>query len=189
MIDELQNQSAVSNLKSAIDLLAAPVLVLNQNFEPLNVCSTRRALTLTLTGKAEVLEFSEGMVRAPSTIVECPSVIRLQYMVRHPQRRVSLTRHEIFLRDNYTCQYCGKHTRDLTLDHILPRSKGGRHTWDNLVSACSNCNHKKGQRTPDQAKMRLRSVPREPRPNPYAILRRFTASGELVAEWQPYLPG
>ena len=177
---QIQTQSAI---------LAAPVLVLNQNFEPLNVCSTKRALVLTLTGKAEVLEISESEVRSPSTIVECPSVIRLQYLVRRPRRRVPLTRREIFVRDGYTCQYCGKRTHDLTLDHIMPRSKGGRHTWDNLVSACYECNHKKGQRTPDQAKMRLRSVPREPRPNPYAVLHRFTPDGEPVAEWRPYLPG
>ena len=174
--------------QSAITVLAAPVLVLNQNFEPLNVCSTRRALTLTLTGKAEVLETTRSEVRSPSTKVACPSVIRLHYLVIRPRRRVPLTRHEIFVRDGYACQYCGKRARDLTLDHILPRARGGRHTWDNLVSACYDCNHKKGQRTPDQAKMRLRSVPREPRPNPYAILRRFTPNGELAAGWQAYLP-
>jgi 5-methylcytosine-specific restriction endonuclease McrA len=188
MVNDILIQSQVRN-PNEIAVLTAPVLVLNQNYEPLNVCSTRRALVLTLTGKAEVLEISDIEVRSPSTIVECPSVIRLQYLVRRPRRRVPLTRREIFVRDHHTCQYCGVRTRDLTLDHIIPRSKGGRHAWDNLVSACYECNHKKGQRTPDQAKMRLRSVPREPRPNPYAVLRRFTPNGELVAEWQPYLPG
>lgn len=170
-------------------ILTAPVLVLNQNFEPLNICSTKRALTLTLSGKAEVLETAEFVLRAPSTMIEQPSVIRLQYMVHRPRRRVPLTRRSIFIRDGYSCQYCGKHANDLTLDHILPRSRGGPHSWDNLVSACYECNHKKGQRTPDQAKMRLRSIPREPRANPYATLRRLTPNGELVAQWQPYLPG
>ncbi|MEO5952416.1 MAG: HNH endonuclease, partial [Chloroflexia bacterium] len=110
-------------------------------------------------------------------------------MVRRPQRRVPLSRREIFVRDNYTCQYCGKRTHDLTLDHIIPRSRGGPNSWDNLVSACHDCNGKKGQRTPDQAKMYLRSVPREPRPNPYPNLQRLTTNGELVEQWQPYLPG
>lgn len=189
MITDMITQTETNNPHTESALLTAPVLVLNQNFEPLNVCSTKRALVLTLTGKAEVLEISEGIVRAPNTWVECPSVIRLQYMVRRPRRRVPLTRREVFVRDGYTCQYCGKRSRDLTLDHIQPRSKGGQHTWDNLVSACYECNHKKGQHTPEQAKMRLHSVPREPRSNPYAVLRRFTSNGELVASWQPYLAG
>ncbi len=178
-----------TNTSQQSPILTAPVLVLNQNFEPLNICSTRRALNLAMSGKAEVLETSSGILHAVSTIMDQPSVIRLQYLVRRPRRRVPLTRREILVRDNYTCQYCGKRTHDLTLDHIIPRSRGGLNTWDNLVSACHDCNHKKGQRTPDQAKMHLRSVPREPRPNPYANLRRLTHNGDLAAQWQPYLPG
>lgn len=179
MIDPIHSQPSA---------LTAPVLVLNQNFEPLNICSTRRALTLAMSGKAEVLEIADRILQSPSTIVDQPSVIRLQYLVRRPRRRVPLTRREIFMRDNFTCQYCGKRTHDLTIDHIIPRSRGGANSWDNLVSACYECNHRKGQRTPDQAKMHLRSVPREPRPNPYANIHRITDT-EQAAQWQPYLPG
>ncbi len=122
----------------------APVLVLNQNFEPLNVCNARRALVLVLGGKAEVLELNHQIVHTPSMSIHCPSVIRLAHLIRRPQPRARLSRKEVFIRDNYTCQYCGMRTRDLTLDHVKPRSKGGPHTWENLVSACKSCNHRKG---------------------------------------------
>lgn len=169
--------------------IGSPVLVLNQNYEPINVTNARRALTLVLSSKAEVLEIGEERLNSPSTSVECPLVIRLQYMVRRPHRRIPLTRREVFLRDDYTCQYCGHRTRDLTLDHVVPRSKGGAHTWDNLVSACAPCNHKKGRRTVEQARMHLRSLPREPRSNVYTIVRRFAPNGEVAEGWQMYLPG
>jgi 5-methylcytosine-specific restriction endonuclease McrA len=165
------------------------VLVLNQNYEPVNVTNARRAVTLVMASKAEVLETAEGKLNSPSTSVQCPSVIRLQYMVRRADRRIPLTRRAIFLRDNYTCQYCGKRGRGLTLDHIVPRSRGGKHTWDNLVAACGPCNHKKGPRTLEQARMHLRSLPREPRSSVYTIVRRLAPNGELVEGWQLYLPG
>jgi 5-methylcytosine-specific restriction endonuclease McrA len=184
MMTTLRNpQSAFRNSTGS------PVLVLNQNYEPINVTNARRALTLVMASKAEVLETGQDVLNSPSTSLECPSVIRLQYMVRRPNRRVPLTRRELFLRDDHTCQYCGLRTRDLTLDHVIPRAKGGKHTWDNLVSACGPCNHKKGQRTVEQARMHLRSMPREPRPNVYTIVRRFAPNGELVEGWQLYLPG
>ncbi len=113
------------------------VLVLNQNYEPLNVCNARRALVLVEGGKAEVLEHAMNLaeLRSPSRSFRRPSVIRLVYMIKRPRPRVRLTRREIFMRDHYTCQYCGLKTRDLTLDHVIPRHRGGKHTWDNLVSA------------------------------------------------------
>jgi len=123
------------------------VLVLNQNYEPLNVCNARRALVLISGGKAEVLEHGLGELRSPSTSLRRPSVIRLVYMIKRPRPRVRLTRREIFIRDHFTCQYCGVKTKDLTLDHLIPRHKGGRHAWDNLVSACRSCNHRKGGKT------------------------------------------
>jgi 5-methylcytosine-specific restriction endonuclease McrA len=165
------------------------VLVLNQNYEPLNVCSARRALTLVMSSKAEVLEAESDVMRSPSVEVQRPSVIRLHYLIHRPRRRIALNRHEVFLRDDFTCQYCGLRTRDLTLDHVIPRSKGGRDSWENLVSACKTCNHRKGQRTPEQAKMHLRTLPREPRPNPYRAVRRFAPDGKVRDKWQVYLPG
>jgi len=179
-------KSAIHNPRSAI---ATSVLVLNQNYEPVNVTNARRALTLVMASKAEVLETGHGTLNSPSTIVECPSVIRLQYMVRRPKRRIPLTRREVFTRDDYTCQYCGLRSRDLTLDHVLPRSKGGKHTWDNLVAACGPCNHRKGRHTVEQARMHLRSLPREPRASIYTIVRRLAPRGELAKGWQMYLPG
>ena len=165
-----------------------PVLVLNQNYEPLAVCTTRRALRLVLSDKAEVLELSGRVMRSATISVPCPSVIRLQYLVRRPRVRVQLTRREVFARDNYTCQYCGLRTRDLTLDHVVPRSKGGSHTWENLVSACRDCNHRKGQRTPEQARMRLIRPPREPRSGAYWMVYRRIQGGPRD-EWLIYLPG
>lgn len=166
----------------------APVLVLNQNFEPLNICNARRALVLVLCGKAEVLELNHQIVHSASMSIHCPSVIRLAHLIRRPRPRARLSRKEIFIRDNYTCQYCGVHTRDLTLDHVIPRSKGGPHTWDNLVSACRTCNHRKGGKSVDQARMHLARVPREPKASVYHMVYRYMQNGPLD-EWLIYLPG
>jgi len=167
----------------------APVLVLNQNFEPLNVCNVKRALVLVLCGKAEVLELNHQVVHTPTLEIHCPSVIRLSHLIRRPHPRARLSRREIFIRDNYTCQYCGTKTRDLTLDHVIPRSKGGPHTWDNLVSACKGCNHRKGGKLlADVRNMKLARQPREPRANVYHMVYRYMDSGPLN-EWLIYLPG
>jgi 5-methylcytosine-specific restriction endonuclease McrA len=165
----------------------APVLVLNQNFEPLNVCNVRRALVLVLCGKAEVLELNHQVIHTPSMVIRCPSVIRLSHLIRRPRPRARLSRKEVFIRDNYTCQYCGTRTRDLTLDHVIPRSKGGPHTWENLVSACKACNHRKGGKTLAEAKMHLARPPREPKANIYQMVYRYIESGPLD-EWLVYLP-
>ena len=167
----------------------APVLVLNQNFEPLNVCNVKRALVLVLCGKAEVLELNHQVVHTPTLEIHCPSVIRLSHLIRRPQPRARLSRKEVFIRDNYTCQYCGTKTRDLTLDHVIPRSKGGPHTWDNLVSACKGCNHRKGGKMLNEVRnMKLARQPREPRSNVYHMVYRYMDSGPLN-EWLIYLPG
>jgi 5-methylcytosine-specific restriction endonuclease McrA len=134
----------------------AAVLVLNQNYEPLNVCNARRAFVLVDRGKAEVLEHAEdGVLRSTYHTFRLPSVIRLIYMIRRPRPQMRLTRREIFVRDRYTCQYCKKPGHDLTIDHVMPRHRGGRHTWENLVSACRQCNHRKAGRTPQEAHMPL----------------------------------
>src|SRR3972149_952041 len=121
-------------------------LVLHQNHGPPKVCTTRRAFVLVDRGKAEALEHAEGFIRSAIPAFPRPSVIRLIYMIRRPRPQMRLTRREVFVRDRYTCQYCGKQTRDLTIDHVLPRHRGGRHAWDNLVSACRGCNHRKASR-------------------------------------------
>src|SRR5260370_28844024 len=111
------------------------VLVLTQNYEPLNVCNSRRALVLVDGGKAEVLEHAEIPIRTPNRLFPRPSVIRLVYMIKRPRPRVRLTRREIFIRYHHACQYCGIPTPDLTLDHVVPPHRAGGHSWDNLVTA------------------------------------------------------
>ena len=143
-----------------------PVLVLNQNYEPLNICRARRAIVLLYQGKAEMLEDGSGFIHSVSSIFSLPSVIRLAYMIKRPRPERKLTRLEIFNRDQYTCQYCGKETRQLTLDHVIPRHRNGHHTWENIVSACIPCNRRKAGRTPEQAGMRLLHRPSPPRGSP-----------------------
>jgi 5-methylcytosine-specific restriction endonuclease McrA len=165
-----------------------PVLVLNQNYEPLNVCNVRRALGLVIHEKAEVLEFYNVPIVSARREFLAPSVIRLIYMIRRPRPRVKLTRREIFIRDDYTCQYCGVRSNDLTIDHIIPRSRGGGHSWDNLVSACRPCNHRKGGKLLQDARMKLRHDPIEPRAGMYySIERRINAS--VYDDWAKFIPG
>jgi 5-methylcytosine-specific restriction endonuclease McrA len=163
-----------------------PVLVLNQNYEPLNVCRVRRAVVLLYRGRAEMLEDGTGFIHSANQDFPVPSVIRLYYMIRRPRPQRKLTRLEVFHRDQYTCQYCGRETRQLTLDHVLPRYRGGEHTWENVVSACISCNRHKAGRTPSEAGMKLVHQPSPPRGNlpfhiPYHYLQ--TQNG-----WQKYLP-
>ena len=165
--------------------MSAAVLVLNQNYEPLNVCNEKRAIILVDRGKAEVLEHGKGFIRTPSHSYARPSVIRLMYLIRRPRPKARLTRRELFLRDNYTCQYCGTRGKDLTIDHVIPRHRGGKHTWENLVSACRACNHRKGGKTLDEAKMALRRPPSQPRVSPYYVLNQYLQS---YTEWQKFVP-
>jgi 5-methylcytosine-specific restriction endonuclease McrA len=162
------------------------VLVLNQNYEPLNVCNARRAFVLVSRGKAEVLEQRQAVMRAAHFAFPLPSVIRLVYMIKRPRPTVRLSRREVFLRDNYTCQYCGKQSRDLTLDHVLPRHRGGGLSWDNLVSACKLCNHRKAGRTPKEARMDLLREPSAPRVSVYYPFYHYLHD-EL--EWRKFVPG
>ena len=164
----------------------SPVLVLNANFEPLNVCSTRRALGLLLSGKAEMLLNGRGTIQTVRKAYPRPSIIRLEYMIKRPRPRVRLSKREIFRRDHYTCQYCGVQGGHLTLDHVIPRHLGGEHSWKNLVTACANCNLKKGGRTLQKAQMHLRHVPREPRPTASYRFGTHLAENE---SWEPYLEG
>lgn len=164
------------------------VLVLNQNFEPLNVCNLARALRLVLTAKAEVLEQRAVAVHSVTHAFPAPSVIRLAYQVRRPVLPVGLSRRSIFLRDQYTCQYCGTRPHALTLDHVQPKSRGGRNTWENLVTACAICNHRKGGRTLHEARMRLLREPSAPRLHGIRTVAQHMAL-TVYAEWVPYLPG
>ena len=142
-----------------MSLLDSSVLVLNQSYEPLSVCSARRALLLVMRGRAQIVERLEGFVRSVSHHYAVPSVVRLDRYVNVPRRRIVLSKTNILKRDHYKCQYCENKTKDLTVDHVIPRSKGGPSTWENLVCACFNCNNKKGDYLLSQIGMKLKSAP------------------------------
>lgn len=144
--------------------MSKQVLVLNAGYEPLSLVSVRRAVVLLLREKAELLEATQQILQGANSSLPVPLVIRLVHYVRLPHRRVPPTRAAIMLRDGYTCQYCGATPgrTELTVDHVLPRSRGGRHDWLNLVTACKHCNQVKGSALPAEANMRLGRKPFEP---------------------------
>jgi 5-methylcytosine-specific restriction endonuclease McrA len=162
------------------------VLVLNQDYEPLNVTNLPRAFRLVFGAKAEVLEYDHQIIHTARAVYHAPSVIRLQYHIRRPRPRVKLTRREVFVRDHHTCQYCGRVGSDMTIDHVVPRHRGGGHTWENLVTACKPCNHRKGGRTPDEARIRLLRPPFEPRNDVYSLFTPYLAD-ERNDAWRSYL--
>ncbi len=166
--------------------LNAPVLVLNRNYQPIHVCNVKRAVIMLFVGKAEVVENGRGVIRTPFSVFPCPLVIRLAYMAYCPRPRVRLAKREIFRRDNYTCQYCGRESRNLTVDHVIPRHLGGEHDWGNLVSACPACNLKKGGRTPREAGMSLLRKPREPYASADYLFGRYLSNNE---EWRKFIVG
>lgn len=160
-------------------------LLLNASFQPLQVIPWQKALQLFFSGKVEVVESSDQTIRSVSISIRMPIVIRLLKYIPQKQRKnvVRFTRNNVFLRDNYTCQYCGKkppHSH-LTMDHVKPVVHGGPKTWENIVTACRPCNVKKGGRTPDEANMKLRKVPRQPIWLPFMGLNiDFTSSPEYI---------
>jgi len=157
-------------------------LVLNATYEPLGVVATRRAVVLVLGEKAEILENNHQVFRSERVELEAPSVIRLRYFVRVPRRvQVAPSRKAVFLRDGHTCQYCGKAAENV--DHVVPRSRGGTHTWDNVVAACRRCNGRKENRLPNDVGLRLRRHPSRP---PDGFWLRLLV-GHAEPEWTPYL--
>ncbi len=167
-----------------VDVINCPVLVLNQSYEALNLCRTRRAVVLVFQGKAEVLEDSRGEIHSVTRTFPVPSVIRLVYMIKRPRPQRKLTKQEVFNRDKYTCQYCGCQTKELTIDHVIPRRRGGEHAWENVVSACKGCNRYKGGRTPEEAGMTLVQEPAAPRNSGFYIPYRYV---DGYSEWTKYL--
>jgi 5-methylcytosine-specific restriction endonuclease McrA len=159
------------------------VLVLNQDFSPLMVCSVQRAFVLVYLNKSELVRPANGFkLHSITRTFPMPSVIRLNRYVTAPYKGVTLTRQNVFKRDSFECQYCGTH-KDLTLDHVTPSSKGGQHTWINLVTACKSCNTRKGDYTPEDAGMILRRRPYKPS---YALFLR-ELSGNHGNEWDDFL--
>ena len=159
--------------------------MLNASYEPLNVCSVRRAHVLVWKGKAEVVEHHDRPLRSATGAFVWPHVIRLLQYVRVPQavkRRIS--RRALFARDGWRCVYCGSSGGRLTLDHVVPRSRGGDSVWENVVTACAPCNLRKGDRTLEEASM---SLPRQPRaPAPVLFIR--LAAQKIPEVWRQYLP-
>jgi 5-methylcytosine-specific restriction endonuclease McrA len=161
------------------------VLVLNASYEPLNTISVPRAVALLLDDKAELVEAAEAVLRSQHIVLPLPLVIRLRMYVRIPHRfPLSASRRNVMLRDRFTCQYCGRAlpAAELTLDHVVPRCRGGTTAWENVVAACKRCNHRKGDRTPDEARMALRRVPYRPR-----YLALILVTGSVPPAWQQYL--
>lgn len=159
------------------------VLILNQDYSALTICSVKKAFILIYLNKAELVSQADGMaLRTVSLAYPMPSIIRLFSYVSLPYKGVMLSRQNVFKRDGHTCQYCGA-TKDLTLDHVIPRSRGGRSHWNNLVSACKRCNSRKGDRTPEEADMPLKKQPFKP--SFVMFLRDFSDHPEK--DWEPYL--
>lgn len=163
------------------------VLVLNANYEPLNVCSMRRAVALMLMEKADPLVDRSQPVATFGGPVKAPSVLRMRYLVKRPMPQLRLSRHSVLARDRYTCQYCGIRGKDLTIDHVVPKWAGGPHTWDNLVACCRRCNLKKADKTPQQAHMKLARKPRRPHFIPYLALPTYLRA-HTHEDWRDYLP-
>lgn len=157
-------------------------LVLNASFEPLSVVPSRRAACLVLDEKAEVVEHDGTLLRSESLSLPNPLVIRLLYMVKVPyHRRTALSRRAVFARDDHRCQYCGG-VAD-SIDHIVPKSRGGLHVWENVAAACRRCNLDKRDRTPDEAGMKLAKRPHTPRELAWVTV----AVGSVPDAWRPYL--
>lgn len=167
--------------------LHAPVLVLNASYEPINICAARRAIVLVLKGVARAEEEHERAMHAAAVTISVPSVIRLLEYRRIPHQTRALSRKNILLRDRNTCQYCSVvlPAGDLTLDHVLPRSRGGSSSWENLVACCHTCNRRKSNNLPHEAGMKLM---REPRPFSLHTSRHIMRMmGHSDAKWRKYL--
>jgi 5-methylcytosine-specific restriction endonuclease McrA len=162
------------------------VLVLNASYEPINVCTVRRAAVLLLKNRAEILEHGDWALHAETLTLPRPVVIRLLTYVKIPRdaHRRKITRRAVFARDRWTCQYCGHERGNLTVDHVVPRSKGGSSSWDNIVTCCAPCNRRKGDRLPRQANM----VPRRAPKAPNATIFIHVAAPTIPAAWEQYLP-
>lgn len=137
------------------------VLVLNSDYSPLNVTTLHRGFNLVFTGKAEIIKSSDNLIVTDKKSYERPLIIRLLNYVRFVYRRIRVNRNKIYKRDGYKCVYCGN-SKQLTIDHLIPKSKGGKNTWENLVTCCSKCNIKKGDKTIDQVGLKLLQKPYEP---------------------------
>lgn len=168
-------------------MTATRTLLLSQSYEPIKVISWQRAITLLSLGKVEVIEEYDRDIRTVSVVIKMPAVVRLLRAFRRHKKPVKFSRVNIYARDKYRCQYCGKKApmKELTYDHVMPRSRGGKTTWTNIVTCCYECNRTKANRTPREARMRLRKEPIQPKWVP-AVSIRLSASS-MPDAWRDYL--
>jgi 5-methylcytosine-specific restriction endonuclease McrA len=160
---------------------SAAILVLNTDYLPINVTTFKKAFKLVYKGKAEIVEDEGNIIVTNKKTFRKPTVIRLINYVVIPYRKIVLSRENIFKRDGHKCVYCSS-VKNLTIDHVIPKSKGGKNNWDNLVTCCSSCNAKKGDRTPEQANLKLNVKPSKPHPL-YFIYKSYKNRDS----WQQYL--
>lgn len=187
--DDLDDEARLAELlglEPLTDPASARVLILNASFEPLHVCSVKRAIQLLMTEVAVRVEDADAVLRTPSRAVAVPSVVRLVRYVRRPHRqKVAFNRRNLFRRDDHRCQYCGRRGSDLTLDHVQPRSRGGPTSWENVVACCRSCNARKRDRTPDEAGMALARPPKAPR---FVFSSAYGLIQDVDPIWRRYLP-
>jgi len=167
--------------------LNTPVLVLSSSYEAVQICSLKRAVLLTLAGKAHAVEHGDSWLHSPSMQLAAPEVIRLHRYIRTPYEDVPFSRKNILMRDGYQCQYCGARRSgdELTIDHVVPLSRGGRDTWTNVAAACRLCNNRKGSKLLDECGMQLLNPPR--RPTSLTFLHIMRQQGERRHVWRKYL--
>ena len=173
----------VSKKSTNNSLLNKVVLVLNANYAPMMVCSARHAVCMVYLNKVDVLAKYPEKIKSPSKYFDLPSVIKVSDYVRYDNLSVELNRKNILSRDGNKCQYCGVSKLPLTIDHILPKVKGGQDSWENLTTACKPCNQRKGDRTPEESDMKLIKAPK--RPNRLHYFHRFVKENQN--DWRPYL--
>tara|TARA_B110000444_G_scaffold253948_1_gene285638 strand:+ start:343 stop:879 length:537 start_codon:yes stop_codon:yes gene_type:complete len=164
-------------------LINRDVLVLNANYVPLTICSAKRAICLNYLKKIEILVNYDEIIRSPTTAFNLPSVIKTMEYINFNNITVDLTRKNILVRDDYTCQYCSIRNHYLTIDHIIPKFRGGQEAWDNLVVACKPCNQKKGIKSLAESNMELIKLPK--RPNRIQYFQKFVKQKQ--SGWKPYL--
>ena len=167
--------------------MSQEVLVLNSDFEPLNVCHMRRALVMVYLGKADILHSQDIVVATLYGDMSTPSVVKLKHHVRRPLPELKLSRRTVFARDDFKCQYCGIIAKDLTIDHVIPKRHGGKTSWENVVASCRKCNMKKSDKFLHQTAMRLMTVPKRPKYIPYISLTKYLL-GRKNEVWRDYLP-
>ena len=173
----------MTEMLSSVGKMNTQVLLLNQSYEPLQICNMRRAIILIFLGKAHSVEQYDDEIRSVSYSMQMPAVIRIYNYINLPRNSIVLTRKNILKRDSLSCQYCGTKNSPLTVDHITPKVKGGKDSWENLTTACVSCNNKKGNRTLREANLRLLSKPRVP--SRITFIQRFVRTP--IKEWRPYL--